>query len=102
MDQGYRVFSKGEDPKSGEVVTGLKLKSIITQPVNGEHLPEGMAAIPGAAYAGPVAVERVEVSVDGGQTWNRAAFIGPHEPCAWRQWQYLWEAVSIRIGQIGQ
>ncbi len=91
MDQVYRVFPKGEDPKSGEVVTGLKLKSIITQPVKGEHLPPGMVTILGAAYAGPIDVEGVDVSVDGGQTWNRAAFIGPHEPFAWRQWQYLWE-----------
>ena len=33
MDSVYRVFQKGEDPKTGEVVTSLKLKAIITQPV---------------------------------------------------------------------
>ena len=97
MDQVYRVFQKGEDPKSGEVVTRLKLKSIITQPVKGEKLPAGMVTILGAAYAGPIDVERVDVSVDGGQSWNRAAFIGPHQPFAWRQWQYLWE-----VGKKGQ
>jgi sulfite oxidase len=91
------VFQKGEDPKSGEVVTRLKLKSIITQPVKGEKLPAGMVTILGAAYAGPIDVEGVDVSVDSGQTWNRAAFIGPHEPFAWRQWRYLWE-----VGKKGQ
>jgi hypothetical protein len=45
----------------------------------------------GAAYGGETDVESVEVSADNGRTWNSAAFIGPHELYAWRQWQYVWE-----------
>jgi DMSO/TMAO reductase YedYZ molybdopterin-dependent catalytic subunit len=92
MDNVYRVFGKGQEPKSGEKVTGLKLKSIITQPQTGEALPVGRVAVLGAAWAGETDVEQVEVSVDGGETWKAAAFIGPFEPFAWRQWQLLWEA----------
>ncbi len=92
MDNVYRVFQKGQDPKSGEKVGGLKLKSIITQPLTGETLPVGRVVILGAAYAGETDVEQVEVSTDGGSTWRAAAFIGPFEPYAWRQWQFLWEA----------
>jgi DMSO/TMAO reductase YedYZ molybdopterin-dependent catalytic subunit len=91
MDKVYRVFQKGEDPKSGPVVTSLKLKSIITQPVEGERLPAGPVTILGAAYAGEAHIERVEISVDEGKTWDLATFIGPDEPFAWRQWQYVWE-----------
>jgi hypothetical protein len=91
MDKVYRVFQKGEESKSGEVVTGLKLKSIITQPLQGEELPVGLVTILGAAYGGEADIERVEVSVDNGNTWNVATFIGPHESFAWRQWQYVWE-----------
>jgi hypothetical protein len=46
----------------------------------------------GAAYAGEADVERVEVSLDNGVTWDLASFSGPHEPYAWRHWHYLWEA----------
>jgi DMSO/TMAO reductase YedYZ molybdopterin-dependent catalytic subunit len=92
MDKVYRVFQKGKDPKSGEVVTRLHVKSIITQPLNGETLPVGPVTILGAAYAGEADIQQVDISVDGGKSWHPVEFIGPHEPFAWRQWQYIWEA----------
>jgi DMSO/TMAO reductase YedYZ molybdopterin-dependent catalytic subunit len=92
MDSVYRLFQKGQDPKTAERVTGIKLKSIITQPLPSETLAAGTVVVLGAAYAGEAEVERVEVSLDGGASWNPAEVIGPHEPFAWRQWQYLWKA----------
>ena len=92
MDNVYRVFQKGQDPRTGEPVTGLKLKAIITRPGPAATLAAGEIVILGAAWAGEADVERVEVSTDGGTLWRPAAFIGPHESYAWRQWQYLWEA----------
>jgi DMSO/TMAO reductase YedYZ molybdopterin-dependent catalytic subunit len=91
MDKVYRVFQKGEEPNSGKMVTRLNAKSIITQPLPDEKLRLGPITILGAAYAGEADIERVEVSVDNGSTWNLATFIGPHEPFAWRQWQYILE-----------
>jgi DMSO/TMAO reductase YedYZ molybdopterin-dependent catalytic subunit len=91
MDNVYRVFQKGQDSATGDVVTGIPLKSIITQPLRGQALPAGTVVILGAAYAGETEVERVEVSLDGGAAWRPAEFIGPHEPFAWRQWQYVWQ-----------
>jgi DMSO/TMAO reductase YedYZ molybdopterin-dependent catalytic subunit len=92
MDQVYRVFDKGQDPASGTVVTRLNLKSIITQPLAGENLPTGRVTVLGAAYAGVKAVRAVEVSSDNGRSWQPAAFLGPHERFAWRQWQFVWQA----------
>ena len=92
MDQVYRVYQKGQDPGTGDIVTGLKLKSIITQPAGGEKIPAGKVTLLGAAYSGEATVERVDVSTDNGKRWNAATFIGPHEPFAWRQWQFIWEA----------
>jgi hypothetical protein len=34
MDKVYRIFQKGEDPKSGEVVKNISVKSIIVEPAN--------------------------------------------------------------------
>lgn len=90
MDNVYRVFQKGQEPSAGERVTGMKLKSIITQPLAGETLTAGTIVVLGAAYAGEDRVARVDVSLDGGATWRAAQFIGPDEPFAWRQWQVVW------------
>lgn len=90
MDKAYRKFQKEQDPGTGEVVTELNLKSFITRPERSEILDAGLIAILGAAYAGESEVDRVDVSVNNGKTWDAAIFIGPHEPYAWRQWQFLW------------
>ena len=79
------------DPKTGETVTDINIKSIITQPEPEAVLPVGNVTILGAAYAGEADIEKVEVSTDGGESWQTATFIGPHEPYAWRQWQYVWQ-----------
>ena len=91
MDKVYRVFQKGEDPATGEVVTAIPLKSIITSPENNAVLSRGNVCVRGAAYGGETDVTAVEVSVDEGRTWQAAQFIGPHEPpYAWRRWEYRW------------
>jgi DMSO/TMAO reductase YedYZ molybdopterin-dependent catalytic subunit len=92
MDRVYRVFQKGQDPATGEVVTAIKLKSIFTRPLPGERRPAGKLVVLGAAYAGEDRVQTVEVSTDNGTTWHPADLIGPDEPFAWRQWQFVWQA----------
>ncbi len=94
MDKVYRVFQPGEEPSSGAVVTSLKLKAIVTQPLQGDKLPRGQVVVLGAAYGGEQEVAQVEVSVDGGATWHPAEILGPRERYAWRQWQYIWEAAA--------
>ncbi|NIQ39747.1 MAG: molybdopterin-dependent oxidoreductase [Proteobacteria bacterium] len=94
MDRVYRIFQKGEDPESGTVVTRLNLKSFITQPLQDEKVSTGQITILGVAYASDANIERIEVSVDKGKTWNMATLIGPHERFAWRHWQYVWTATE--------
>jgi DMSO/TMAO reductase YedYZ molybdopterin-dependent catalytic subunit len=97
MDKVYRVFQTGQDPATGEVVTGIKLKSIVTQPLPGEQRPAGRIVVLGAAYAGEDRIAKVEVSTDNGASWRPAEFIGPDEPFAWRQWQFEWQ--TDRVGE---
>ena len=91
MDKVYRVFQKGEDPKSGEVVTDIDINSIIVEPVGDQTLSAGIVPIRGAAYAGEAGIAKVEVSVDHGATWHPAELIGLEQTYAWRHWEYLWE-----------
>ncbi len=91
MDQVYRIHQPDQDPKTGETVTDINVKSIITQPEPEAALSAGQVTILGAAYAGEKDIDKVEVSTDGGESWQTATFIGPHEPYAWRHWQYVWQ-----------
>jgi DMSO/TMAO reductase YedYZ molybdopterin-dependent catalytic subunit len=91
MDKVYRVFQKGEDPRSGEVVTEIQIKSIIVEPEKDQILAAGTVPVRGAAYAGEVGIGKVEVSLDNGSSWHPAELIGLEQPYAWRHWEYLWE-----------
>ncbi|WP_132058454.1 sulfite oxidase [Halorussus amylolyticus] len=72
------------------------VKSIIGYP--GEEAtvtpgPGGTVEVLGVAWAGDDDVEAVEVSTDGGESWEEAEFFGPVEnPYSWRQFRYAWNA----------
>ena len=91
MDKVYRVFQKGDDPKSGKVVKDIQVKSIIVEPEKDQVLTAGIIPIRGAAYAGEAGIQKVEVSVDHGTTWHPAELIGLEQSYAWRHWEFLWE-----------
>jgi len=92
MDNVYRVFQKGEDSKSGEIVKGIQIKSIIVDPADEASFSAGIVPIRGSAYAGEAGIQKVDVSVDDGQSWNPAKLIGLQESYAWRHWEYMWTA----------
>ncbi|MGH8805144.1 MAG: sulfite oxidase [Polaromonas sp.] len=88
MSHGYRITPPGGkgDP-SQPSVQEMTVKSWINSPSpdNGQ-LKTGMAQIHGVAFGGLHAVKGVEVSLDGGKTWQNARFIGPDlGKYAWRQ-----------------
>ncbi|MFC4439619.1 MULTISPECIES: sulfite oxidase [Natrialbaceae] len=54
---------------------------------------DGRIEIVGVAWAGDDRAERVEISVDGGETWADADFFGQDlGPYGWRQFRYCWDA----------
>ncbi|MDQ3620741.1 MAG: molybdopterin-dependent oxidoreductase [Actinomycetota bacterium] len=56
--------------------------------------------IAGVAWAGDRGIDRVEVSLDDGDTWRRAGLKDPIAPDSWTQWAYEWtpeKAGSITI-----
>lgn len=57
----------------------------------GEHIAFAQTIeIAGLAFAGNRGIQRVEVSVDNGQTWRDARLAPPLSPDAWVFWTYQW------------
>ena len=73
-------------------LTRMAVKSEIIRPAPNATLRPGVNRISGIAWAGEEAVAGVEVSVDGGKTWQQAALVGPQAPYSWALWEYLWDA----------
>ena len=69
----------------------MEAKSVITSP-SGEMLLDGPGfhEITGIAWSGRGAVKRVDVSVDGGQTWRAAALDGPVLPICHTRFRFPW------------
>jgi DMSO/TMAO reductase YedYZ molybdopterin-dependent catalytic subunit len=77
-----------------DVVGPMPAKSEILRPAEGDVLGVGANRIFGMAWAGESAVAAVEISTDGGETWQRAQLHGPTAKFSWTPWEYLWEAVA--------
>lgn len=73
-------------------------KSLIGYPGEGQTVspsPAGTIEIIGVAWAGDDAIDLVEVSTDGGETWGEAEFFGPiGSATGWKQFRYIWEDPS--------
>ena len=86
MVRGYRYNAPGEDPTKAEPVEAMRVKSLITYPLEGARIRPGAITVQGFAWAGLPGVQRVELSIDGGRSWQAAGFAGDSEPLAWRRW----------------
>jgi DMSO/TMAO reductase YedYZ molybdopterin-dependent catalytic subunit len=49
----------------------------------------------GRSWSGAAAVDRVDVSVDGGSTWRRARPYRSGHRQAWTQWRYVWKHPAL-------
>ena len=89
----YVVINEGvENSLDREPVTVLKVKSLITAPRHGEVIPQGPFTIRGLAWSGSGEVTKVEVSTEGGRSWEEARLLGESVPHAWRLWEVDWNA----------
>ncbi len=97
MQTAYRVPAKPVEPgasASGQTmmpVEAMVVKSLIAAPQEGETVGPGPVTIQGVAWSGEAKVVKVEVSLDEGRTWEPARLVGEDQPCAWKQWQIVWQ-----------
>jgi hypothetical protein len=91
MVNGYRYAYPGEDPSQAAPVEEMRIKSIITRPLEGAREALGNVRVQGFAWAGSTGVRLVETSIDAGKTWKPAGFMGDTAPGAWRAWATEYE-----------
>lgn len=87
MATGYRLRPIGvKGNPSQPSAQEMPVKSWIDSPLpDDREVKAGRVQIQGVAFGGVNAVERVEVSVDGGKRWENARFVGPDlGKYAWR------------------
>jgi DMSO/TMAO reductase YedYZ molybdopterin-dependent catalytic subunit len=86
MIRGYRYVAPGGDPLTSPPVEEMRVKSLVTSPLERAEIPRGRVAVAGFAWAGPSGVRRVDVSTDDGATWQAARLEASPHRWAWRRW----------------
>jgi DMSO/TMAO reductase YedYZ molybdopterin-dependent catalytic subunit len=87
--------SEGDE---GTPVTRMAPRSLLVPPgipdfhTRARTLETGPTLLEGRAWSGHAAVNRVEVSLDNGASWQEAALEAGESPWAWRRWTFGWEA----------
>jgi len=98
MNPGYRFPNQpvkpgdAVKPEDTHALDGLNVKSVISGPLDGANLRAGKVAVHGAAWAGEADIVKVEISADGGASWNPASLGREQARFAWRLWSYEWKA----------
>jgi DMSO/TMAO reductase YedYZ molybdopterin-dependent catalytic subunit len=96
----YSYFDRKDGLPALAPLTAMQPKASVGRPAVGEVIPAGNPyTVRGAAWAGEAAVEKVEVSADGGASWASAKLLGDPKPFCWRLWEYAW-AVPDKPGPV--
>jgi DMSO/TMAO reductase YedYZ molybdopterin-dependent catalytic subunit len=83
------------------IIESMPVKSLITFPKSGiEHADGKSLAVRGHAWAGDQAVSAVDVSIDFGATWQRAALEPPVNRFAWQHWNAALEFPKIGYYEV--
>jgi DMSO/TMAO reductase YedYZ molybdopterin-dependent catalytic subunit len=96
QDVAYHI--RDSDKERGQAVTRIRPRALMVPPgipdfmTRTRFLEAGPCALEGRAWSGHAPIERVEVSVDGGRSWNDATLGEAPSEFAWRGWSYRWDA----------
>ena len=89
----FYYYADSADSPDKVLITTIPVRSIVTHPNDDtETLPKGSHLIRGFAWSGAAAITQVEVSVDGGETWQATRLEEPMDRWMWVRWSYLWDA----------
>jgi len=96
QETAYRL--RQSEDEAGKPVTRMLPRSLLVPPGIPEFLSRdrfleaGPCRVEGRAWSGWAPIERVEVSVDGGESWAAAELGETLSPFAWAGWSFAWDA----------
>jgi len=91
----YAYWRRRGDIAELTPLTEMQIKAQIAHPAGGEVVAANSNVhVRGAAWTSDGEITKVELSTDGGVTWNEAKLVGESKPNAWRLWEFDWRAPS--------
>src|SRR5213595_936019 len=91
----YAHWQRGEQLAELTPLSEMQVKAQIANPAEGAIVPaKSSVRVRGAAWACDAEITKVELSTDGGATWNDAKLLGGSTSNAWRLWQFDWQTPS--------
>lgn len=91
----YGHWQRGEEIGELKPLTEMQVKAEIARPAEGETVRANTnVCVSGAAWACDAEITKVELSTDGGATWNNAKVVGQSNSNAWRLWEFNWQTPS--------
>jgi DMSO/TMAO reductase YedYZ molybdopterin-dependent catalytic subunit len=92
----YAIWRNGELEPLREIQT----KAEIASPKAGDTVPaDSNVRVHGAAWTGNGEIRKVELSTDGGSSWNDTKLLGQAKPNAWRLWEFNWNTPAV-VGKV--
>lgn len=89
--QAKRYVYAADGADGHRPVTRMRVKSAIVAPADGDVIDGREITIWGWAWSGDAEIARVEVAIDGGDTWRDAQLMSPVSAHAWTRWELRWD-----------
>jgi DMSO/TMAO reductase YedYZ molybdopterin-dependent catalytic subunit len=97
----YAYWKRRGDIAELTPLTEMQVKAEIAKPSQGETIPaNSRVRVFGAAWVSDGEIAKVELSTDGGSTWNEAKLLGKSIQNAWRLWEFDWQTPGMPGKQI--
>ena len=87
----YATWERGPGGPTLVPITGMQVKAQIARPGLSDAVRAGQTyQVCGAAWTSEAEITKVEISTDGGETWQDTQLRGEPVRNAWRLWDYAW------------
>jgi DMSO/TMAO reductase YedYZ molybdopterin-dependent catalytic subunit len=97
----YAYWKRREEIAERTPLTELQVKAQIAKPSQSETVPANSSVrVHGAAWTSDAEITKVELSTNGGASWNETKLIDKTISNAWRRWEYQWRTPSKPGKQI--
>jgi len=95
----YAYWQRGPGAPTLVPITGMQVKAQIARPGFADAVRTGQTyRVQGAAWTSEAEITNVEISTNGGQTWQDAHLLGESIHNAWRLWDFDWQ-VPAKAGK---